>query len=245
MIKVDLSDGIRAMKEADKFLTGLKDRDIPYVQMTATNNLAFDAMETVRVEIGRELNIRKKKIPSSLRVKKATKQNPFALLYVDEWSWQYKALAHHFRGGDRERKGMEKAMIHLGLMHSKEILTPSPGVTIRPSTYVQMMSQIKLFYKAGFDANETDRSRHRNARKTKARFFVITGKSRSPLAPGVYARMPGHDGPVCMLRIAERPEYRKRIDMKDMVGKVYRMRGQKHVDDAMKRARAIRQRSGW
>ena len=244
-MKTDFSGAMDGVKKLLKAVGKIEKKDIPYVTMTATNNLAFDAKHTVEREIMSGLNIKKKSLTSQLRVKKAKKSNPYAILFVDNGKWQYKVLAHHFKGGDRERKGMEKAMIYLGLMHRKEILTPSPGVTIKPSVYVQMMSQIKLFYKAGFDANQTKRSKYRNARKTKARYFVITGKSKSTMAPGVYAMMPGHDRPICMLRISEDPTYRKRFDLGESVRKVYAARGAKHIDSAVKRANAIRQAKGW
>ena len=245
MAKIDFSGAMDGVKKLLKAIGEVEKKDIPYVTMTATNNLAFDAKQTVEREIRSRLNVKRQSLTSQLRVKKATKSNPYALLFIDEGKWQYKTLAHHFKGGDRERKGMEKAMIYLGLMHRNEILTPSPGVTIKPSVYVQMMSQVKLFYKSGFDANETKRSRYRNARKTRARYFVVTGKSKSPLAPGVYARMPGHDRPICMLRISEKPTYRKRFDLGESVRKVYAARGAKHIDAAVKRANAIRQAKGW
>ncbi|WP_416768510.1 phage tail protein [Sulfurimonas sp. ST-25] len=245
MAKADFSGAYRGLDKLIKALTTVERKDVPYITMTATNNLAFDAMGSIRDEIKGNLNVKKKQIPNALRVKKATKSKPYALLYADEWSWQYRVLVHHFVGGDRERKGMEKAMIYLGLMHRNEILTPSPGVTIRPSAYVQMMSQIKLFYKAGFNANETQASRAKGGRKTRARYFVITGRSKSPLAPGVYARMPGHDKPICMLRISEKPTYRKRLDMEVTVRKVYARMGRKHLSDAVARAAAIRNAKGW
>ena len=222
-------------------------KDIPYITMVATNNIAFDALNAIKKDVAHKLNIRQKKIPTAWRVKKATKQRPYATLYVDEWSWQYKVLRPNYTGGDRARKGMEKAMIYAGYMYPQEILTPPPGVRIKPHTYVEMMSQLKLSYKAGFMANETKTSRKRRERLRGkgVRYFVITGRSRSPLAPGVYARVPGINHPVCMLRIAEKPHYRKRLDDEAVVRKVIARRGQKHFNDAFERAMAIRRAKGW
>ena len=233
-----------------RFIQGLKafeNKDIPYATMVATNNLAFDAMRAIRREVATKLHIRRKSIPTAWRVKKATKQRPYAVLYVDEWSWQYKALRHHYTGGDRARKGMEKAMIRLGYMHPQEILTPPPGVYIQPHTYVEMMSQLKLNYKAGFMANETKASRKRRERLRGkgVRYFIITGRNPSPMAPGVYARVPGIDHPVCMLRIAEKPEYQKRLHDKQIVESIYRLKGKQYFEDAMARALAIRKAKGW
>lgn len=241
IMKISLESNIKKAVEA---MDGLEKRDIPYIERTATNNLAFDAMESVRGEITGKLKIRGKKVPNSIRVKKASKTKSYAELYVDEWSWQHKVLAHHFYGGDRERKGMEKAMAYLGLMKKSEILTPSPGVKIRSHTYVEMMSQLKLNVKAGYSANETKASRKRREtlRGKGVRYFVITGRSSSPMAPGVYAKIPGRDSPACMLRISERPTYKKRFDLRKTVGKVYKRRASKHVSDALARAKSIREK---
>lgn len=220
-----------------KGLTEFENKQVPYIQMLTANNMAFDALGRVKQIISRDLSIKKKSVPNSFRIKKATKQKPYAELYVDEFTWQFKVLAHHFYGGNRERKGLEKALIYQGLMYKWEILTPSPGVKIRASVYVQILSQLKLDYKAGYNSNETKQSKKRKSKsKTTARFFVITGKAKSPLAPGIYARMPSHDKPVCMLRIAEKPSYKKQFDLKSILEDVYNERGYSHFDAAYKRA---------
>lgn len=213
-------------------LSSFEKKQIPYIQMLTTNNIAFDYISSQKNEINKNLKINKRQIPSALRIKKATKIKPYAEIYVDEWSWQYKSLIQHFTGGDRHRKGLEKAMIAKGYMYKSEILTPSPSVTIRPSQYVKIMSKLKLNYKAGYSANETARSKRK--KKDNTEYFIITGRSKSPLAPGVYMRM-GRDA-VCILRISEKPEYRKRFDMNRLAQDVYVSRGNRHFDSAYRTA---------
>lgn len=243
MFKIHIDSDIN---EAIKQLELLEKRDVPYIKMLTVNNIAFDAMNSMKKEIRGNLNINKKSVPNSFRIRKATKSKPYAELFVDEFSWQYKVLAHHFSGGDRERRGMEKSLIRSGHMYKHEILTPSPGVKIRAYVYVQMMSQLRLNDKAGYNANETKSSRAKgSAKKTSARFFVVTGKSKSPMAPGIYARMPGHDKPICMLRISEKPHYKKRFDLEATTSKVIARRYSKHLKDAMERASSIRKLQGW
>jgi len=242
-----ISGIVHNTKQVIKGLDSFKDKDMPYVMMLTANNLAFDSMDSLKKEVRGSLRLNNKRMANAWRVKKATKSKPYAEVYVDEFSWPFKALAHHYKGGDRERKGMEKAMVYMGLMHKGEILTPSPGVKIRSYVYVEMMAQLKLNYKAGFNSNETKSSRARRERMRGkgVRYFVITGKSTSPMAPGVYARIPGNDSPVCMLRIAERPSYSKRMDSMATIKKVYARRKDKHFSDAMTRAMAIRKAKGW
>lgn len=223
--------------EFEKGLDAFQKKQLPYTKMLTANNLAFDFLKTHKKEVSDELNW-KKKTPNAIKIKKATKSRQYAEVFVDEWNWGYYALKQHYTGGDRHRKGMEKAMIRAGYMHKNEILTPSPGVSVKASTYVKMLSQLKLFDKAGFSANETKSSRIRKAKSGRKdlRFFVITGKSKSPLAPGIYARMIGYDKPVCILRISEKPEYKKKFDMLKTMHKVYQDRGQTHFNKAFAHA---------
>jgi len=229
-MRVDISSN---MKSFLRGLNALEKKQLPFAIILANNNIAFDYLNTQKKEVTGKLNWRVK-VPNAIKIKKATKQRPYAEVYVDEAVWGYYALEQHFHGGDRHRKGMEKAMIYLGHMYKNEILTPSPSVRIRPSTYVQMMSQLKLNYKAGYNSNETEKSRRRKSKtKTSLRFFIITGKSKSPLAPGVYARMKGISSPICMLRISEKPRYKKIFDMEKSLKKVYKRRGEKHLKKAL------------
>jgi hypothetical protein len=224
---------IKVTSNIDKFLKGLAafQKDIPYIEKTYLNNLAFDIQQAVKSEIEGKLRIETKSL-STLRIIKATKEKPFAKLFHD--GWQEYALGHHFKGGDRARKGLEYAMRLKGHIEEDEILTPPSKVRIKGYVYTQIMSQLKLHWKQGYDANETKRSRKRS--KTTARFFLITGKSLSRLSPGVYARMPGHRAPICILRIAKKPQYKKRMDLQETADKVMDRRGGFHYQEAMKRA---------
>lgn len=241
-----MSKELTSIKELIKDLDGLRDNDIPYIAMLSANNLAFDTKNSIDMEIGGKLHITKSKLTTSVRIKKATKAKPYVSIYIDEWSWQHKTLAHHFFGGDRDRKGVEKAFIRLGYMSKGKILTPSPGVTIKPSTYVKIIAQLKLVYKAGYNANETKKSKARNMVKSKERFFLISENSRSSLHPGVYARMTDHDKPVCLLRIAAAPTYKKRLtDFEETVNKVYDRRKDIHLGDAIQKVLLDNKSKGW
>jgi len=227
-------------------ISGIRERDIPYILMLSVNNTAFDAMNSFREQVSGKLKVSKKSVISSWRVKKATKSNPVAEVYVDEWSWQHKVLAHHHYGGDRHRKGFEKALIHTGAMRRDEILTPATGVKLRPSAYVRMMSQLKLNYKAGYMANETSRSRKRK-RKVKERYILIPSTSYmgTGIKPGIYARMAGVEHPIAILRISKKPNYKKIFDLEDTVTKVYERRANKHLSKAIDRVLYLNAKRGW
>ncbi|MDM5272093.1 hypothetical protein PGH07_07865 [Sulfurovum sp. zt1-1] len=246
MVKINVGGNFNSIKDVVKDLDGIRDRDIPYIAITAANNLAFDTKESIDQEITYRLNISKKKLLSPVRITKATKSNLFVKIFIDEWSWQHKVLKHHFFGGDRDRKGLEKAMMEFGHMSRNEILTPSPGVTIKPSTYVKIISQLKLVYKSGYSANETKRSRFRNRSRQNERYFVIPTYKRSHLHPGIYARMPDHDKPICILRISKQPKYKKRLtSFEDTVNKVQSRRSDIHLGEAIDRVMKQNKRMGW
>ena len=229
-------------KDINKLLKqfGAFEKDIPYIVRTTTNNIAFEALQKIKAEVRGKLNISKQKIPNSWRVRKATNQRPYAELYVDEWSWQHKVLAHHYSGGDRARKGLEKALIYLGYMDKSDILTPPPGVKLRPSIYNKIIAQLKLTYKSGYSANETKRSRAR--KKDKLRFFLVPKHSKKNMHPGIYARMDGVDKPICILRIARKPNYKKRLDAVTIAKKVISRRFESHLYKAVQHAWQTRMR---
>lgn len=223
----------------DEVIEGLgkfEKKQVPYALAMALNDVAFEGMESLKNEVRSSLNIRKANVPNAFKVKRANKNNLKAELFLDDTKWQYKVLAHHFTGGDRARKGLEKAMIYLGHMTKNDILTPPPGVKLKPSIYNKIIAQLKLQYKAGYSVNETKKSKARKS-KNELRFFLATSRTNLHLAMGIYARMPGHNKPVCILRIAERPDYYKQLDIdetiRDIVERNFRKNFKKQLQMAV------------
>lgn len=213
-------------------------KQVPYALANALNDVAFESMDAVKGEIKGKLNIRKTKVPNAFTVKRASKNNLQAELFMDDTKWQHKVLAHHFKGGDRARKGLEKAMIYWGHMTKHDILTPPPGVRLKPGIYNQIVAQLKLQYKAGYSANETKISKlKKHNGKTNLRFFLATSKKNLHLAMGIYARMPGHSSPVCILRIAEKPNYtNQQFDLEKTTSKVIKRRFKSRFNTQLRRA---------
>lgn len=214
---------LEGLTEVQQMLTGYE-KQLPYVTMLTLNDLAFDTMYMLKAEVKVKLNLKNQQIPNAFRVKKATKRRLEADVFIDDWKWQAKILKPHFFGGDRAKKGIEKAMIYGGFMSSSEILTPSPGVKIQSSTYVQIMSFLKLNYKAGYDANRNDRSKRKN--KSSTQFFIASKKSPKTkhLHPGIYARVVGgvKTKPIMIMRISKKPKYNKIFDIEKTALEVYR-----------------------
>lgn len=191
-------------------------KQLPYITMLALNNTAFEAQKDLKSAVKSKLKLSNQSMPNAFRVKKATKQTLEARVFVDEFSWQYRALVHHFEGGDRERKGTEKALQYAGVMGKDKILTPSGGIKIKPTTYVRIMSYLKLNYKAGYTANLSQKSSKRK-RTDNTQYFIATKRDNRTrhLAEGIYARL--GDSPQSLLTISDKPTYTKRIDIDEIV----------------------------
>ena len=214
---------------------GIRKRDVDYILASAVNNLAFDALGSLKKELGSNLNIKKKQMLSAFRIKKATKSTKVAEIFVDESKWQYKALQHHFHAGDRFRKGLEIMLRYKGIMTPNEILTPSPNTNLKRSAYKRIAEQIKT----------GKRTKSAKGRVSKERYFVISSNSNSHLSPGIYASMPNVPFPVSILRIASKPNYRKRFDLLETVEKVYSRRGHIHLGKAIDRILKQNYHKGW
>ena len=213
----------------------IRTRDIPYVLATTLNNLAFDAKEEAEKSLKEDLNIHKKALTRAFRVHKATKRNLEAELYVAQDKWQYRVLQHHFHGGDRIHKGLEKYLRYKGYMGKDEILTPSPGTSLKRSVYKRITEQVKT----------GRRTTSKSGRVSKEKYFVISSSANSHLSAGVYARMSSVPYPISILRIASKPNYSKRFDLEEIVVDVYSKRANKHLGDAIDRTLTLNAKRGW
>jgi hypothetical protein len=221
-----------------KSFSDIQSKHIPAAELSALNKTAFKSMEMARQKVK---TFHGKDLTRAVRYKKATAQRRYAELYVDDYfPWKENALVTLERGGDRERKGTERAMIRAGYLKPYEILTPDDG-KVSGSAYNQIISQFQMNYKAGYDANETKASfaRKKAKRKTTAaknRYMIATSsgylyainpttglqKKKTGLAPGVYVSMIGIDfKPIRILKISRRPSYLKRWDFKSIINQVY------------------------
>lgn len=228
------SFNIDGLKNLIDKVEDINKKQIPFATMNTLNNLAFSVMNSHKKQVSDGLKW-KTKIPNAIKVKKATKQNLISEVFIDEWSWGWYALKQHYIGGDRHRKGLEKAMQYYGFITKDEILTPSPGVKINAGRYTQILSQLQLNYKAGYSANETKNSRRKNS-TSDLRYFIITKYSKVKHKPGIYARMEGYDKPICLLRISKKPTYKKRFDFESTVNKIWTEKGESFFNEAMQNA---------
>ncbi len=255
MIEINISSNIQ---DVIKNLDNVEKRKIPQLEREFINNIAFDTLDSIKKTIKGQF--KGKDLSRAVRIRKATAKRHYAKIYVDDrHRWKENALTVFGLGGDRARKSTERMLIRAGHMKPYEILTPD--AKINRGIYTKIASQLQLFYKAGFDANETARSRVRNNAKggIHSRYFIVTSskyaitndlgkikKRKTGLAPGIYVlaydKVRGTTGekvwrrlnpkPIRLLKISKKPHYEKKYDMKKIFDKVYARRGDKHLEKA-------------
>lgn len=259
-MKLNIIDQRDIEKLVNRF-TGMNNH-MPEVRMRTINNIAFDAMDSIREQINNSFN--GKDLSRSIMVRKATAQRDYAEIYVsDAMRWKQNALNTLGIGQDRARKGLERLLIRADYMKPYEILTPDGK--LNGGQYTKIASQLQLFYKEGFTANETAASRKKNQSKKSGittRFFIVTSnhfafvndlgtikKRKTGLAPGVYVlaydKVDGTNAgekvyrrlnaqPIRLLKIARKPKYKQMYNIEEIIKKVYERRGKAHATDAFK-----------
>lgn len=198
---------------------------IPSITRNALNDTADDArfaeIEKIRGVFDRPTPYTQ----NAVAFRKATKDVLIAEVYIrDENGLQRsptKFLAAEIVGGPRRPKAFEKALRNAGIMRPDEYAIPAIGQlrdsygNLPGSLIVRILSVLRAFGEMGFKANETARSRKRNIRAGKPRYFVPSGyrseKGIGRLPRGIYERQGGQIHAV-MLFVSPAPRYRRRYD---------------------------------
>jgi hypothetical protein len=194
-----------------------------------TRNALNDTVEEARfAEIDKIRGVFDRPTPFTQRAplyRKATKDNLVAEVYVRDTPSggsrpPSKFLGPEVRGGPRQHKAFELALIRAGIMRSDEFALPAIGQrrdaygNLPGSLIVQILSQLRAMSEVGYLANRTAKSAARAKRKGTSRFFVPQS-SRGELGigrlpRGIYTRDGNRIRGVLMF--VGRPTYRKRYD---------------------------------
>lgn len=202
-------------------------RRIPSITRNALNDSVTDAAFAETEKIG---GVFDRPAPLTRRAplhRKATKDNLTAWVFIrDEASGgtaPAKYLMPQVMGGPRGIKRFEAALRAIGVMRPDEFAVPAAGFkrdqygNVPGSTIVRILSQLRAMERfAGSMANETAKSRARNIRAGKARYFVPQETGRraergiSRLPRGIYERQGQRIRAVFVF--VKQPTYRKRYD---------------------------------
>lgn len=153
-----------------------------------------------------------------------------------------KYLMPQVLGGPRGAKRFEAALRAMGVMAADEFAIPAAGYkrdaygNVPGSTIVSILSQLKAHRNVGFMMNETARSKARNVKAGKARYFVPNEASDrrqmgwGKLPRGIYERKGNAIRAVFVF--VRQPKYRKRYDFgqaaQAKVGRVFWAYWQRH-----------------
>jgi len=197
-------------KAFQRSLTTLEKREFPFAAAGALNMTAFDVRQHTIRRMGLVFDRPTSFTQKGISYHKATKQNLVAAVgfglprrnlkrqitgldFEDESTHAY--LLPQEYGGKRPAKRFEKRLRAIGAMRNDEFAVPARYNGIKLDRYgnvpasvvVKVLSQLLAFNDAGYDANETERSRKRAGAK-RARYFVFGSRvnKKGELPRGIY-----------------------------------------------------------
>lgn len=220
-ISVDTRDVMRA-------ITRLRTEDAPFVTAYALTKTAQDIkaeeIKTMQGVFDRPTRF----TLNALYVKPATKRDLSAVVEFKDGggksvpAWRY--LGPQVSGGGRQKKSHERRLERAGLLKSDEYVVPGKGVALdasgnmRGNTIERILSQLQAAEQfAGYQANETGRSRKRNASKRAGRYFLVRGRR---IPDGIYHRVDTREIKPVMLFVRA-PRYQPRFPFYDVAQKVF------------------------
>lgn len=185
-----------------------------YALTLTINDLVFDSQKALNADIGSKLNA-KALTTKAYAVDKATKKTLVGVVRMKS-DWHKVALAHHYSGGSGVPIMFEKEMINRGYMGSNNSAIP-----------VRKMGKAK--YKTILNATtQGARSKH----------FVVPTQNRNKrtqhLEPGIYERLKRKVKPVIIF--TSEAQYRKRMDMRNIVEKIVNRRASIYFSKNMTKA---------
>ncbi|MFT6659708.1 hypothetical protein [Maritalea sp.] len=204
-------------------LTALEKRKLPFVIRDALNDTVFAARRAESNKMRRSFDRPKKYTWNSPRVIKAKVGEHTAALYIEDQSIKGNAPAKYLKvqveGGKRRAKAFEVRLRRIGVMRPNEFAIPASGYRrdssggISGATIVRILSQIEGQAGVQSTLSETSRSRRRNVKQGKARFFVPRGdksdRGINALPRGIYQRL-GKRIKAVFIFVEGAPHYRKR-----------------------------------
>jgi hypothetical protein len=204
---------IEGLKRLEKRLSTLQ-KQIPYTMALTLNDIAFDSMRSLNGDLKGKLKTRVN-TSKAFAVEKATKTRLTASVHMKH-DWHYLSLQHHYRGGKTAFQiGFEREMIRRGHMTNSNSAIPRKKWGKK-----KYSSTLKALNTRG------------------GNLFVVSVMNRSKktrhLHPGIYMRLKTKVKPI--LLFTEEANYKKRLDMEEIVGKVVRRRAEKYFAKNLKKA---------
>lgn len=229
--------------------TSLRERDLPFVAITAVNM----TMKQVKADIRDEMTkVFDKPVPFTLNSLQtypfATKQAPTAVLRFRDFAGKgtpaKKYLQPEIYGGGRGYKSFEKALSNAGLLPQGMFAVPAePGGPANKGAPLDQFGNIRGAYlnrmlsylRANRDATQNrnrDRKGKRGASRSGLQWYAVTDeKGKLPL--GIYERQAGVMHMV--IKFVRAPSYKVKLDFHA----VAQRSAEKHIPDNVKKAADI------
>jgi len=173
---------------------GFRDTDrwaVPYITAGALNDTVFHARKVEQRAMPHYLDRPVAYTQRGVLYDKATAKHLVARVYINDdptgGTPQAKYLEPNIVGGFRGPKPYERRLRRAGILRADEFTVPGAGMRLNvhgniPGGRIErMLSQLQAAEQfAGYQANETRRSRRRNVRTGKERYFVAQGDTALP-----------------------------------------------------------------
>lgn len=182
--KLEVDQVQSAMHEMDRWA-------VPYITAGALNDVVFNARKAEKKAMPWYLDRPTAYTQRGVIYTKASKDYLVASVSINDerikGTPQARYLAPNIEGGPRQPKPYEKRLQRAGILGSNEYTVPGSGAPINGSGNIpggrieRMLSQLQAAEQvAGYLANETARSRKRNAPRRLERYFVSKGDGALP-----------------------------------------------------------------
>lgn len=238
--------------EVQKALGRLQ-KQLPFAMAAALTRTAHDVRDAERKEMARAFDRPTRYTLNSLYVKPATKAQLVARVWVKDSDRAAHYLLPQIWGGSRPMKRFEELLRQRGIMGANERAVPGEGAKLDAygnmsrGQIVQILSQLRTFNLAGFDANATNSKRSRAKRAKVKYFFARQGESRvgggawkrgdkvQHLRSGVYAKT-ARGGLTPVLIFVKGTGYRARLRFFEVGRKTVADRFRSHFANAFRHA---------
>lgn len=210
--------GILDDYKAGKVMGEIK-KQIPFAIAKALNDVAVLVKNAERKEMERVFDNPTPYTLNSIFFKKATKQKFEVNIIIRNEAAKgtppVKYLEPEIFGGTRRAKSSELQLREKGLMEDDMFWAPGAGArlnkygNISPGQIVQILSALKSFREAGYNANYNSKSGRKSKNPLASKIFVQKEWGKA-LYPGVYQRT--KTGVKPLLIFLENPHYEERFN---------------------------------
>jgi hypothetical protein len=221
---------------------------VPFAVAVALTKTAKDVQSSVKQEMKDVFDRPVAYTLNSVFVKAATKQSLEARVWLKDNPFGKgtpadRYLAPQIFGGSREQKGMEKALQAAGLMADGDYAVPAAGAqldangNVRRSQIVQILSQLKVQRKAGFESRASGSAASKRAvARQGVTYFALPTAIRG-LKPGIYLKRKFAHGTAIrpVFIFVPKVQYKIRLRFFAVGEQTYSQRFSKHLDDEVAR----------